>query len=299
MRTLIKILLASLCTAFPLSAATPQLKVMAWNIWRAGVKKESSGKPVQVARLIRREMPDLVAMQETYGSGPWLHKELSYQMRLRGPHLSIFSRHPILTDLSVGGEWNCIGALIDVPQFGKVAFFSIWLPFKGDIWKPGSRKGIAKKEMLAVCEPSRATLAKLLPAIEARLKKEKLGEIPVILAGDFNSMSHLDYTKKAASQFGDRVIAWPTSQLMTKAGFIDTYRKSNLKIDRKRDSTWSPEFREQEQDRIDFIYSRGSELQPESSIVIDSFQPFFPSDHAALVTVFEKSTRLENKQKHK
>jgi exonuclease III len=272
----------------PASATPPQLKVMAWNIWRAGIKKESSGKPVQVARLIQSQKPDLVAMQETYGSGPWLQKELGYQMRLRGPHLSIFSRHAILADLSVGGEWNCQGVLVEVPDFGKLAFFSIWLPFKGDIWKAGSRQGIGRKEMLAVCDPSRVTLTELLPALEKRLKEQSLEDVPVILAGDFNSMSHLDYTEKAARQFGDRVIAWPTSKLMTDAGFIDTYRKINPEVDRTVDSTWSPEFRDQEQDRIDFIYSRGALLSPKSSIVIDSFKPFFPSDHAAVVTVFGK-----------
>jgi exonuclease III len=284
-----KSLLLFLVAILPLGGAPPELKVMAWNIWRAGVKKEPSGKPVQVARLIKSEMPDLVAMQETYGSGPWLKEQLGYEMRLRGPHLSLFSRYPILADLSVGEEWNCLGALIDVPDFGKIAFFSIWLPFKGDIWKPGSREGIGTKEMLAVCEPSRVTLAVLLPAIEKKLAEQNLSGIPVIMAGDYNSMSHLDYTRKAANQFDGKVIAWPTSQLMIKAGFIDTYRQVHPVVDREKDSTWSPEFRDQEQDRIDFIYARGDALSPKTSAVLDSFEPMFPSDHAAVVTVFGRT----------
>lgn len=270
-------------------ASEPELKVLNWNIWKGGTEKEASGKPEQVARLIRQVGPDLVLMQETYGSGPWLEQELGYHMRLRGPHLSVFSKHPILADLSVGGEWNCIGALVESPDFGKIAVFSLWLPFKGDIWLPGSRANVSDQDMLAVCEPSRATLAALLPLIEQKLEDEKLKDIPVILAGDFNSMSHLDYIREAADQFDGRVIAWPTSKLMTEAGFTDTYRVLHPKIDRAVEATWTPEFPEQEQDRIDFIYARGGRLIPKSSEVIRTFQPFFPSDHAALMTVFQQA----------
>lgn len=287
MRLMWRVGLCLVAIVLPLSAAEPRLKVMAWNIWRSGVKKEKTGKPVQVARLIQSEKPDLVAMQETYGSGPWLKEKLGYEMRLRGPHLSIFSRHPILDDLSVGGEWNCIGALVEVPGFGKIAFFSIWLPYKGDIWKVGSREGLGQKELLATGEPSRVTLTGLLPAIDKKLKEKGLADVPVILAGDFNSMSHLDYTREAAGQFRGRVISWPTSKVMINAGFTDTYRRLNPVVDRRKDSTWSPEFRDEEQDRIDYIYAKGARLVPKSSKVLDSFQPFFPSDHAAVVTVFD------------
>lgn len=264
----------------------PTLRVMCWNIWRAGVKKEESGKPHQVVKLIKQESPDIVAMQETYGSGPWLQEQLGYQLRLRGPHFSIHSKHPILKDLSVGQEWNCIGALIDVPEFGQIAFFSIWLPFKGDIWVPGSRENVTIQQMLDVCEPSRKVLSELLPAIEQKLKQENLESIPVIMAGDFNSMSHFDYVLENADQFDGKIIAWPTSQLMIKAGYTDTYRHVHPNVDRLKDRTWSPEFTNQEEDRIDFIYSRGEVLKPFKSWIIDKHKPFFPSDHAIVMTSF-------------
>ena len=267
----------------------PTLKVLCWNIWRAGVQKEETGKPHQVAKIIKSQNPDLVAMQETYGSGPWLRKQLGYELKLRGPHLSLFSKHPILKDLSVGGEWNCIGALIDVPDFGKIAFFSIWLPFNGDIWIKGSRKEVTKEKMLAVCEPSYNVLSKMLPEIENKLKNEGLSKVPIIFAGDFNSMSHFDYVKKAGDQYGGWEIEWPTSKLMIDAGFTDTYRALHPKINRQVDRTWSPEFTTQEAVRIDFIYSRGEILKPIYSNVIDKNLPFFPSDHAIVITDFEKN----------
>lgn len=272
----------------PLALAGAELKVLCWNIWRGGIEKEDTKQPEQVARFIKNQEPDLVAMQETYGSGPWLQEKLGYELKLRGAHLSIFSRHPIVKDLSVGGEFHCIGALVDVPEFGKVAFYSIWLPFKGEIWEPGTREKASDEEMLAVCEPSRATLAALMPLIEKKLRDEGLADVPLIVAGDFNSMSHLDYTETAKDQFGGRVIEWPTSKIMTAAGFIDTYRAVNPIVDRGKDATWTPEFPEQQQDRIDFIYQKGPQLSPKSSTVVREFHPFFPSDHAALVTIFRK-----------
>jgi endonuclease/exonuclease/phosphatase family metal-dependent hydrolase len=265
----------------------PELKVLCWNIWRAGIKKEESDKPHQVAALIKKESPDLVAMQETYGSGPWLKEQLGYHLQLRGPHLSIFSKHPIRKDLSVGGEWHCTGALIDVPDVGPVAFFSIWLPYAYEIWAVGTRTGRPDEELIKACDPSRATLATLLTAIDTKLRDESLEAIPVLIAGDFNSMSHLDYTKENATQFDGRVIAWPTSLLMTEAGYTDVYRSLNPEVDRKKDRTWSPEFPEQSQDRIDFIYLRSQTVQAKRSWVVDDHEPFFPSDHAALMATFE------------
>jgi endonuclease/exonuclease/phosphatase family metal-dependent hydrolase len=266
----------------------PSLKVLCWNIWRGGIEKEESGKPHQVAALIKNEAPDLVAMQETYGSGPWLSEQLGYKLRLRGPHLSIFSQHPVRHDLSVGGEWNCIGAVVETPDFGQVAIFSVWLPFNGDVWAPGSRDQVTQSQMLEVCEPSRAVLTELLPKIEQKLEEEDLTTIPVIIAGDFNSMSHLDYTEENATQYGGQVIAWPTSKLMVESGFADTYRIMHPMVNRQKDRTWSPEFTNQEADRIDFIYARGADLKPASSRIIDKWTPFFPSDHAVVITTFGK-----------
>lgn len=287
-RILIFLVLLQITLVNTAASEKPMLKVLCWNIWRAGVKKEESGKPHQVANIIKNQAPDLVAMQETYGSGPWLKEQLGYELKLRGPHLSIFSKFPIKKDLSVGGEWNCIGALIEVPEFGEIAFYSIWLPFKGDIWVEGSRVKVTKDKMLAVCDPSREVLSKLLPAVEEKLANEGLKDIPVIFAGDFNSMSHFDYNDEAKSQYGEWVIEWPTSKLMEDAGFTDTYRYLHSRVDRRKDRTWSPEFIKQEEDRIDFIYSRGEILKPRSSKVIDTHKPFFPSDHAVVVTTFEK-----------
>ena len=106
----------------------------------------------------------------------------------------------------------------------------------------------------------------------------------VLIAGDFNSMSHLDYVEEAKEQHGGWVIEWPTSRVITDAGYTDSYRALHPSIDRQADRTWTPRFPAQQQDRIDFIYHRGAALTPRESRVIDTHPDGFPSDHAALLT---------------
>ena len=91
--------------------------------------------------------------------------------------------------------------------------------------------------------------------------------MPIIVAGDFNSMSHLDYGEVGWDQY-EAVVDWPTSHVLTRAGFRDSYRECNPVIDRVKDSTWTPRFPEQEQDRIDFVLYRGQGWRAEQSRVV-------------------------------
>ena len=265
------------------------IKVMAWNIWHGG---REDGEQVGVQRtidVIRDSGADLVAMQETYGSGEMISEALGYYFAPRGTNVSIHSRYPVIADVSVFQEFKCVGAVVELPDGSPLVFYSIWLPFNGDIWLPGSRANRPIPEMLAVCQPSADDLAKILPLIDAKLEVLGFADAPLIIAGDFNSMSHLDYTIDAASQHGGLVIPWPTSRLMTDAGFTDSYRQVRPNVRRNRDRTWSPRFRDQEQDRIAFIYYRGS-LTPTQADVLQAHPDGFPSDHSAVSTNFMLSS---------
>jgi endonuclease/exonuclease/phosphatase family metal-dependent hydrolase len=268
-----------------LSAQGEALNVMAWNIWHGG---REDGEQVGVQKtidVIRDSGADLVAMQETYGSGEIISKALGFYFAPRGTNVSIHSRYPVIADVSVFEEFKCVGAVVELPDGSPLVFYSIWLPFQGDIWLPDTRASKTIPEMLAVCQPSADDLEKILSLIDSKLEVLGFHDAPVILAGDFNSMSHLDYTIDAAPQYGGLVIPWPTSRLITDAGFVDSYRQVRPNVRRNRDRTWSPRFREQEKDRIDFIYFRG-DLAPTQADVIQSHSDGFPSDHAAVTTSF-------------
>ena len=141
--------------------------------------------------------------------------------------------------------------------------------------------------------------------------------VPVIFAGDFNCVSHLDHHAgtRHSKLNHSRVLATKVSKAMLQAGFTDTYRATNPDIlPATLGHTWTtvgpgfvyeegkgfvpvdnnpqPEYRDPYA-RIDYIYSLGTKLQPLSSRVIShhpsqperSF-PEFPSDHAAVLTEF-------------
>ncbi len=274
--------------------AKDSFKVMAWNIWHGGREDGKEIGPKRVIEIIKDSKADIVAMQETYGSGEIISKGLGFHFLPRGTNLSIHSRYRIIEDISVFEKFKCVGALIELPTKEKLAFYCIWLPYGKDIWLNKSREGLDKSALQKACEPSAKDLRKIHAAIEKRLSAKKYADVSVMISGDFNSMSHLDYGESSTDQY-ESPIAWATSQILVDAGFRDSYRETNPVVDRKVDSTWTPRFPEQEQDRIDFIYYKSKNWKAKKSYVIQNHKVKFPSDHAALVTEFEPKTVLTNK----
>ncbi|QDU65211.1 endonuclease/exonuclease/phosphatase family protein [Engelhardtia mirabilis] len=275
----------SSCTATG-SAGPGEVRVLTWNIWHGGREDGAAVGPVRVAEVIADSGADIVAMQETYGSGPRIATALGFHLQLRGTNVSIHSRYPILEDISVFEEFKCAGALIELPDRSRLALYSIWLPYDAEIWEEGTRDSSDPQTLLAACQSSARDLEAMRLAIEERLAGPDFAGVPIVIAGDFNSMSHLDYGEVGFDQYGV-ALDWPTSRVLTEAGFLDAYRECNPSIDRAADSTWTPRFPEQEQDRIDFVYYRADGWRAVQSRIIREHREGFPSDHAALLTVFQ------------
>lgn len=257
----------------------PGLTVATWNIWHGGRENGDSIGPIQIAKILKESKADLIALQETYGSGEILAANLQYHFHPRGTNVSILSRYPIVEDVSVFLPFHCAGAVVSLPDGQQLAFYSIWLSYNEDIWVEGIRDSLNTAEMLAGTRISGEQMAMLLPSIQSRLDSSRYTNIPVLIAGDFNAMSNLDYTAENIGQYGF-VVDWPASQLLMKQGFVDAYRQMFPQVDRMKDRTWSPRFPQQEQDRIDFIYYRGEYLKLTNAGLIDSSEGLFPSDHA-------------------
>ncbi|MCW5935841.1 MAG: endonuclease/exonuclease/phosphatase family protein [Fimbriimonadaceae bacterium] len=149
---------------------------------------------------------------------------------------------------------------------------------------PRSRDGRSVEDLLAKDGDSRKKeIRAILDGIAEKLKDEE--SMPVIIGGDFNSNSHLDYVESAREIYGEP-IEWPVTKLMEEGGYRDSYRKCNPVIDRMRDRTWTPRYPEQIQDRIDFVYWKGDQLKPVESRMLDEADPHWPSDHSAVFTEF-------------
>jgi endonuclease/exonuclease/phosphatase family metal-dependent hydrolase len=281
----LRLALLALLLACALPASPVEFRAMTWNIWHGGKEDGADIGPERVVEAIRESGADLVAMQETYGSGERIAKALGFHFHPRGTNVSILSRYPVIEDLSVFEEFKCVGALVELPGRARVAFYSVWLPYSGEIWEEGTRDVSKVQSLLDACRASEPDARAILDAIDARLADPKYAGVPVVIAGDFNSMSHLDYTAVARDQYGVEV-AWPTSRVMTGRGWRDAYRERNPDVDRLRNRTWTPRFPRQEQDRIDFVYYRGRGLEATSAAMLDRHQVLWPSDHAAVVASF-------------
>jgi endonuclease/exonuclease/phosphatase family metal-dependent hydrolase len=276
-----------------LDPSPSSVRVMTWNIWHGGKEDGDAGRE-RVVGVIRDSGADVVLMIETYGSGQHIAAALGFHLLIDDPkdNLSILSRWPIAADLSVADKFNCRAARVAAPQLGDIAFVDVWLPYAAEIWEKGTREKFSVEQMIAQNEVS--SLAKLNGILEPLERKlGALDAMPVIFGGDFNAMSHRDYVPEAIAEYGF-VANWPVSRRMEEAGFVDAWRALYPQVDRAADRTWSPRFPEQQQDRIDFLYSRGAMLKPVRARRIDSLpEPNapFPSDHAALVVDFERVSR--------
>lgn len=274
--------LLAACASHAPSHESDTLRVATWNIWHGGREDGADVGPRKVAEVLRQSRADVIALQETYGSGEQLAQALGCHFLARGTNVSLLSRHAVIEDVSVFEPFKCVGALIELPGARRVAVYSLWLPYDAEIWAKGTRPLDDRDAMLAACASSARDLTTIRDAIDARLAGPAYAGVPIVLAGDFNSMSHLDYAEVARDQYGV-VVEWPTSRVLTDAGYCDAYRACHPHVDRSADRTWSPRFAEQEQDRIDFVYVRG-DIRPLAASRIDTHDQGFPSDHAAVVT---------------
>ena len=134
--------------------------------------------------------------------------------------------------------------------------------------------------------------------------------VPVLVGGDWNTPSHLDWTVDTARVYRHRRgAALPVSTAMHDAGFVDAFRAIHPNPVQHPGITWSPLFRvagdgrAQGFERIDRLYVRnpgpGSphwELVPRAARVLpeiweDDAIPVrerqFPSDHGAVLVEFE------------
>jgi len=157
------------------------------------------------------------------------------------------------------------------------------------VWEAGTRKWGDAVRVLAACEASAREPRKLHAALEQRLSGPEFAGVPIVIAGGFDSMSHLDYSEIALAQHGC-VVDFPTSRELSDAGFRDAYRELDPHIDRRADRTWTPRFPEQSQDRIDHVYYRGAPLRAQRSWTIETNVERFPSDHTALAVDFRLDT---------
>ncbi|MEU8616465.1 HAD-IA family hydrolase [Streptomyces sp. NPDC048623] len=288
--------LTDVTPAFLASLTRRQLTVMSWNLWLGGCLVEDH-RAKQLA-VIRASGADVVGFQET---GQLATQELAaalgWHHHAAGENLGILSRHPItarLGDPEVG-FYGAAGVRVLVDLGDGEREVDVWtahLHYTPYGPYESAFDGLPADELIAHEEIRLAQMRDTL----ARIAKEAGDERPVVLVGDFNAASHLDWPD----------VPWPVTKAAEEAGLRDSYREAHPDPVRDPGHTWSPIHpvhpeegphagAPEPQDRIDYILhnTRGLRVLASRTLVTGTPSPWpdvaaneWPSDHAAVVTTF-------------
>lgn len=267
-----------------------QLKVMTWNIWHGGHRYGQKVGVKRTIEILQESQADIICMIETYGSGEIIADALGYHFYLISSNLSIMSRFPITSTVEAFRPFNFGGAVVQLAPNKKLLVLDTWLHYLPDYLEAvNSGKSTSTDLINAEGETRYAEIKAILKSIEPHLTEDEYAGI--IMAGDFNGGSHLDWTPETQQIHRGYTVEWPVSKAMEDAGFKDSYRELHIDAAADPGYTWTPRAATSSnlygiRDRIDYIYYHGEGLTPISSQVLDYHPIMFPSDHAAVMSVF-------------
>lgn len=266
------------------------LNIFSWNIWHGGHRYGQAVGLERVIEIIKATNPDIVGLVETYGSGEVIADSLGYYFYLISSNLSIMSRYPMTETVKAFRPSNFGGVQLDLGVGGKLVYFNTWLDYLPDVDASIRQLNKTPEQLVKDEGPTRhAEIKEILKKIDPYLKNSD--NLPLIMGGDFNMGSHLDWTEATKGIHYNRAVSWPESKEMIKAGFSDSYRELHINPLLDPGLTWGIRAATNTdlyglRDRIDFIYYKAKKLDPMESRVIDYHPIMFPSDHAAIMTRF-------------
>ncbi|MGH2511625.1 MAG: endonuclease/exonuclease/phosphatase family protein [Candidatus Limnocylindrales bacterium] len=271
-------------------AAPDVIRVMVFNI-------ENGGTGVALDRVveaIRRADPDIVALEEAMGNAGPIAAALGWGFASNRSQL--ISRHPIVDPSAGEGVFE----FVEIRLGRVVAVANVHLP--SEPYGPSLvRQGVGWDAVVDL--ESRVRLPEIERILGHVAGLAQAG-IPLIVLGDFNAPSHLDWTagREGPGILARPAIAWPVSRAVAVAGLRDSWREVHGDPRSKPGFTWwaarPPVGRDDPgpadpEDRIDFIYCAGPIETVDSQLVGEAGRPDvaiavmpWPSDHRALVSSF-------------
>ncbi|WP_050514128.1 MULTISPECIES: endonuclease/exonuclease/phosphatase family protein [Streptomyces] len=265
-----------------------ELRVATWNLWYDATQVWAA--KAKVLRMVAEQNLDIVAMQEVRQKAGTV-KELAERLGW------YFQEHPGTKDVGVMSRYP-----IDVSRSGHGAEFlrstvslndllvhvccvhldyHAYGPFKAPEGTRRFTAAVQQEEMRSqrAAEMRDKILAEIAPQLDAAHRS------PVIVLGDFNCPSHLDWASEVTSDPAN----WPATLLLEEAGLQDSYRVAHPDPGAHPGLTWSPAqpwdetyldpARVEPQDRVDFIFHKGDRLRVADSMAYVAGQPAPAEDH--------------------
>lgn len=265
-------------------------RVLQWNIWHGGNHVPLQGHD-RIEELVKATRADIVTMEEGYGFQEDLAKRLGFNLQTPSPkdNLCMFSRYPI-EKLPTASAFCSNPGIIHMGNGRDVLVDDCWVRYSYNPDYTGSFpdtdhdvNGWIAEDSIRPMADTRRMLEKDINPI---LKKKNM---PVILGGDFNSCSHLDWTKEAAKfHFGYGPVSFPTSRYLLEEGYKDSFREMHPDEVARPEGTFAGIYGQLDYSRIDFLYYKGGIKAVNSKIVQTSpeIDDIWASDHSAVLTTF-------------
>lgn len=322
----------ALLGALSVAQAQP-LKVMQINTWMQG-SVVANGERLVFDR-VRDYQPDIVLFCEIGNAAVFRdhflaymkeHK-LPYDMTNDGGGNPIASKHPIVrSGLTASGnyaELSCDGiTVLAVSLHLYYCDYACYLPrgYHGTTWKKMEKPETDVAKVIEMNRHSGRYQAVEKAVALAKPYRDR-GDL-VIVGGDFNEPSHLDWTARTKDLFDHNgvVMAWHSTLALEKGGYQDTYREkfpdevaypgftfpmNNTAVPESKLS-WAPDV--DERDRIDFLFynktapvrlTRAAIMGPDTTILKGKrdavpqsgdrirYNEGWPTDHAATIAEFQ------------
>ena len=278
------------------SPLVKELSVMTYNLWVGGTQvNDYHNKQI---RFLGSSGVDIVGLQEsTDGHAIRLAQALGWDY-WQGNDVGIISRYPIVEVYPATSNAGAVRIALDGDK--QVILWNAHLGYT-----PYGPYDFCfdnmDKDVVITREAQSGRTGQMIEIMD-RMKEElkRADKTPVLLTGDFNAPSHLDWTDSTKQlHCGVGSVLWPTSMYPTMAGLVDSYRVVHRDPVAQPGITWSPIYlnnngRPEPKDRIDFIFHKGLQVLESDTVVIGNPKPEpnhedneWTSDHAAVKAIFK------------
>jgi endonuclease/exonuclease/phosphatase family metal-dependent hydrolase len=270
--------------------AQSDIHFMTFNIWQEGTSVPNG--LIKIKDVIVKVNPDIVGFAEVRNySGDWTTKivdalstaGVNYYRGYAGGDIALISKYPIVSSTLIGAVAafyiNIKGNMVIVAVAHlDYTRYACYLPrgYNGGTpdWNmiddgKGNPKPVTDVNTVLSYNMESTRDEEITAYINYAATKSE----PLILMGDFNEPSCLDWTAKAATMFDHNgvVIPWQSTFALKNKGFTDAYREffpdetANPGItwpsyaNEVGSTSWTP--KSDERDRIDFIFHKGKQLK--------------------------------------